>query len=220
MKLSGRAITKYARLISELVFAIAALGIFRKRSTCLLVAVMLPVVLGGCGTALNRNMESTFLSSHDLIVMTDKMAVAIAANPQIAAITARGPMVIVLTNLQNMTDTIIPRGEGDIFLHRVRVLLEGEADLRRRFIFVLNRETFKELQARQGWSAAQLGPDIRRLQAQYALRAVFYSDTKVAPRYRSDYYLCTYLLTNIRTGQIIWEGSYEVKKAVHGSFLD
>ena len=195
------------------------LDVFRKWLIGLPMA-LITVSVGGCGTALNRHMESTFLSSHDLVAMTDKMAASMASNPQIAAITTRGPMVIVLTNLRNMTDTIIPRGEGDIFLHRVRVLLDGEADLRRRFIFVLNRETFTELQARQGWSPVQLGPDVRRIQPQYALRAVFYSDTKVAPRYRSDYYLCTYLLTNIRTGQIIWENSYEVKKAVHGSFLD
>lgn len=185
-----------------------------------LLLVLLTVSVGGCGTALNRNMESTFLSAHDLMVMTDKMAASIASNPQIAAITAHGPMVIVLTHLRNMTDEIIPRSAGDIFLHRVRVLLNGESALRSRFIFVLNRDTFKELQAQQGWGTAQLGPDVRRLQPEYALRAVFYADTKVAYQYRSDYYLCTYLLTNIRTGQIIWENSYEVKKAVHGSFLD
>ncbi len=185
-----------------------------------LLLALFTVSVSGCGTALNRNMESTFLSGHDLMVMTDKMAASIASNPQIAAITVHGPMVIVLTHLRNMTDEIIPRGEGDIFLHRVRVLLNGEPALRSRFVFVLNRETFKELQVQEGWSAAQLGPDVRRLQPKYALRAVFYSDTKVAHRYRSDYYLCTYLLTNIRTGQIIWENSYEVKKAVHGSFLD
>ena len=178
------------------------------------------MIVAGCGTALNGNMESTFLSAHDLVAMTDRMAASIASNQQILAITARKPMVIVLSNLRNMTDEIIPRGQGDIFLHRVRVLLDHEPALRRRFIFVLNREAFKELQAQQGWSSAELGEDVRRVQPEYALRAVFYSDTKVAARYRSDYYLCTYILTNIRTGQIIWENSYEVKKAVHGSFLD
>lgn len=187
-----------------------------------LVVVMLATLLTlvpGCGTALNRHMESTFLSSHDLVVMTDKMAASITADPQIAAITARGPMVIVLTHLQNKTDQIIPGGEGDVFLHRVRVLLTGEPALRRRFVFVLNRTTFKNLQAQQGWSTVALGPDVRRENPRYALRAIFYSDTKVAYQYRSDYYLCTYLLTNLHTGQIIWENSYEVKKAVHGSFL-
>ena len=103
------------------------LDVFRKWLIGLPMA-LITVSVGGCGTALNRHMESTFLSSHDLVAMTDKMAASMASNPQIAAITTRGPMVIVLTNLRNMTDTIIPRGEGDIFLHRVRVLLDGEAD--------------------------------------------------------------------------------------------
>lgn len=185
------------------------------------VMVMFLLEVAGCGqSALNPNMQNTFLDSHDLVVMTDKMAAAIASDPVIAQITLHRPMTIVLTALKNKTDQIIPRNEGDIFLHRLRALLTAHQSLRRRFIFVLNMATYQRLAAQQQTPSLQLGPNASRLQPGYALQATFYSDNKVAPEYRSAYYLCTFFLTDIHTGQIVWEGSYETKKAVHSGFLD
>ncbi len=177
--------------------------------------------LAGCGgPALNPDMRNTFLDSHDLVAMTDKMASAIASDPAIARLTSHGPITIVLTPLRNNTDQIIPRNQGDIFLHRVRALLTAHQSLRREFIFVLNKAAYQRLAAGEQPGIGPLGPDVNRLQPQYALQATFYSDNKVSPEYRSAYYLCTFYLTNIRTGQMIWEGTYETKKAVHSGFLD
>lgn len=187
----------------------------------LLTVWMFLLGLGGCSqSALNPEMRNTFLDSHDLVVMTDKMAAAIASDPVIAQITEHGPMTIVLTALKNKTDQIIPRYEGDIFLHRVRALLTAHESLRREFVFVLNKATYERLAAQEQTGSAHLGPNASRLQPGYALQATFYSDNKVSPEYRSAYYLCTFFLTDIHTGQIIWEGSYETKKAVHSGFLD
>ncbi len=193
----------------------------RQRYPALFGLIALVMAVSGCaGPALNPDMRNTFLDSHDLVVMTDKMASSIAADPVIAQLTAHRPMIIVLTEMKNKTDEIIPRAQGDIFLHRVRALLTAHQSLRRQFIFVLNKATYQRLAAQKELGTAQLGPRADRVQPGYALQATFYSDTKVAPEYRSDYYLCTFFLTNIHTGQIIWEGSYETKKAVHSGFLD
>jgi PBP1b-binding outer membrane lipoprotein LpoB len=186
----------------------------------MLILSAVSVMLAGCaGPAINPHARSTFLNSHDLVNMTDQMAASIASDPIITKITARHPMVIVLTPLKNDTNELIPRDQGDTFLHRVRVLLTAHQSLRRHFEFVLNPATFNRLQKQEGISTAQLGPRAGRVLPQYALQATFYADTKVAPKYRSDYYLCTFFLTNIHSGRIIWEGSYETKKAVHGGFL-
>ncbi len=174
---------------------------------------------GGCaGPAISRHARTPFLDSKDLINMTDKMAAKITADPVIAAITARGPMVIVLDNLKNETNQIITRGQGDAFLHRLRVLLASHQSLKDRFVFVVNPAALRRLQSHLGLSAASDGPPPGIVPA-YALQAAFYADTKVARGYRSDYYLCTFFLTNIATGQIVWEGSYETKKAARGGFL-
>jgi PBP1b-binding outer membrane lipoprotein LpoB len=193
------------------------------RQRCRAIFGLLTVILAvsGCaGPALNPDMRNTFLDSHDLVVMTDKMASSIAADPMIAQLANRHPMIIVLTALKNKTDEIIPRAEGDIFLHRVRALLTAHESLRHQFVFVLNKATYQRLAEQEQAGAADLGPRADRVQPGYALQATFYSDTKVAPAYRSDYYLCTFYLTNIHTGQIIWEGSYETKKAIHSGFMD
>ena len=174
---------------------------------------------GGCaGPAISERARAPFLDSKDLINMTDKMAAKIAADPVIAAITARGPMVIVLDNLKNETNQIITRGQGDAFLHRVRVLLASHQSLKGRFVFVVNPAALRRLQNRLGLSAASDSPPPGIIPA-YALQATFYADTKVSQAFRSDYYLCTFFLTNISTGRIVWEGSYETKKAVHNGFL-
>ena len=185
-----------------------------------LIILLMSVMPAGCtGPAINPHAHSTFLNSRDLVNMTDRMAASIASDPIIAQITMRHPMVIVLTPLKNDTNELIPRDQGDTFLHRVRVLLTAQQSLRRRFEFVLNPATFNRLQKQEQISPAQLGPPAGRVLPQYALQATFYADTKVEPKYRSDYYLCTFFLNNIHSGHIIWEGSYETKKAIHSSFL-
>jgi hypothetical protein len=127
-------------------------------------------------------------------------------------------MIIVLTPLKKNTNQIITRGQGDAFLDRIRTLLVSHQSLRRRFVFVVNPRVFHRLKQRYG-SSTDLGVDPNSVRPQYALRAVFYADTKVAARYRSDYYLCTFFLTKITTGIIVWEGTYETKIVTHGSFL-
>ena len=176
-------------------------------------------VLAGCaGPAINPRARTTFLDSRDLVNMTNKMAASITSSPAVARITTQGPMVIVLTPLKNNTNEIITRGQGDAFLDRLHVLLVSHQSLRNRFVFVVNPSVFRRLQQRYG-SSEDLGIDPRSVKPRYALQAVFYADTKVAARYRSDYYLCTFFLTKIKSGRIIWEGSYETKIATHGSFL-
>jgi PBP1b-binding outer membrane lipoprotein LpoB len=182
-------------------------------------ALAMCVLLSGCtGPAINPHARTTFLSSRDLVNMTNKMAASITSNPHVARITTQGPMIIVLTPLKNNTNQIITRGQGDAFLDRLRTLLVSHQSLRQRFVFVVNPRVFHRLQRRYG-SSEDLGINPSSVQPQYALQAVFYADTKVAARYRSDYYLCTFFLTKITTGIIVWEGSYETKIATHGGFL-
>ena len=177
--------------------------------------------LTGCGgPAISTHAYNTFLDSNDLVRMTDQMAAAIVSDPIIARITEQGPMIIVLTPLKNNTSQIIPTDKGDIFLHRLRALLTGQPSLRNRFVFVLNRAAYQRLLSETTIPSNELGPREDQLAPQYALQAAFYSDTHVTSNYRSDYYLCTFFLTNITSGQIVWEGSYETKKAQTNSFLD
>jgi PBP1b-binding outer membrane lipoprotein LpoB len=208
-------------LLSPLALPVSRFLIPISRLLCALCLLCGSLWLAGCnGPAISSHAYNTFLDSDDLIRMTDQMAASISSDPVIAKITAQGPMVIVLSTLKNTTSQIILTSQGDIFLHRLRALLTAQPSLRSRFVFVLDPAAFQRLLSQEGIPASQLGPQEDRLQPQYALQAVFYSDTNVSSQYRSDYYLCTFFLTNIITGQIVWEGSYETKKAQKNGFLD
>jgi hypothetical protein len=185
-------------------------------AACRITCVISLALLAGCATdAINPHARNTFIDSHNLIVMTDRMAADIASSPVLARLTARRPMVIALTPLVNETNSIITRGQGDAFLHRIRLLLSSHRSLQSRFVFVISRSRF--LQVHRQTMAGGSGSE--RLVPQYALQATFYADTHVAPKLRSDYYLCTFYLTRIDSGRIIWQGSYEMQKVVHSSFL-
>ena len=177
---------------------------------------LLIALVGGCSSnAINPHLHNTFLNSHDLIVMTDQMAASLARSPTIAKIASHGPLVVVLTPLKNETNSIITRGQGAAFLHRLRLLLAGQPELGTKFVFVVTRRHLSTIQAQSVARSAMRG----RLTPRYALQAVFYADTSVAPKLRSDYYLCTFFLTSIRSGQIVWQGSYETRKVGRSSFL-
>jgi PBP1b-binding outer membrane lipoprotein LpoB len=181
-----------------------------------LLGAILAAFIGGCSSdAINPHLHNTFLDANDLITMTDQMAASLVQSPAIERIAARGPLVVVLTPLKNATNSIITRGQGAAFLHRLRLLLAGHTALAPKFVFVVTRRQLSSIQAQSLANPAMPG----RLTPQYALQATFYADTNIAPEFRSDYYLCTFFLTNIRSGQIIWQGSYETRKIAHSSFL-
>jgi hypothetical protein len=181
-----------------------------------LVGGLFMALTGGCSSdAINPHLRTTFLNSNDLIAMTDQMAASLASSPTVNQIAAQGPLVVALTPLKNETNSIITRGEGAAFLHRVRLLLAGHTSLRSKFVFVVSLHQLSSIRTQS--MPNPVGPG--RLIPLYALQATFYADTQVAPKIRSDYYLCTFFLTRISSGQIIWQGSYETRKVVHSSFL-
>ncbi len=188
-------------------------------------------LLAGCGPAINRNAQNTFLTSDDLVRMTDKMAADLAKDSKVANIlrTTGRPMTIVLMPVRNETNEIIPESEKWMYVHRVRVLLSSKQVLRNQFTFVLNKADYEKLQSEEGVSTAALGPDESRIVPEYALTGTFYADTNTSSRNRSDYYLCTFQLTRINpgsaagsagTGEIIWENRYETKKTITKGLLD
>lgn len=191
------------------------------RLFCLL-GVLSAGLIAGCSSnnAISDKAHTSFLTSDDVVEMTDKMAASIASDPQVAAITANKPMVIVLLPVINDTNEIMRGHERELYVHRVRTLLSSKQVLRRQFTFVLNRNDYQTLLNQEGVPAADLGTPADKIQPEYALKGHFFADTKANSKQRSDYYLCTYQLTNLQTGLVLWEGTYETKKAIKKDLLD
>ena len=175
------------------------------------------LLLPGCTSAVESG-RSTALDSVDLVRMTDDMAMKIVGDPEVqAAIATDGQLAVVVQPVENrMVAEVLPRGPAQAFTARVRVLLSRHAP--DRFTWVMNRDAFYDLRARE--VDIDLGPPPERVQPRYALTSIFSSLTKEDVKRRSAYYLCEYQLTDIAGGNLLWSGSYEVKKVAVRKFLD
>lgn len=173
--------------------------------------------LSGCTSAVASG-TNTALDSLDLEQMTDQMAASIMADPEVqAAIAKEGSLKVVVQPVENrMTGEILPRGEAEAFIARLRFLLAKQAP--QQFTWVVNRDTFYRL--RQTELEGQLGPSPDAVNPRYALWAQFYSLTKEDSNRRSSSYLCLYELTDLDRRTNLWTDKYEVQKVAVKGFLD
>ncbi len=174
-------------------------------------------LLVGCSNAVQSG-HNTALDSVDLVSMTDDMAAKIVADPQVQDAIARdGKLRVVVEPVENdLTAEILPSGQADAFTARVRVLLAKHAP--EKFTWIMNRDGFYHL--RGELEGVDLGPAPGAIDPQYALTARFSSLTDENGKGRSSYYLCVYELTDLSHRNVLWTGSYEVKKKVVREFLD
>jgi hypothetical protein len=161
--------------------------------------------------------STTFLSSVDLVDMTDRMAESFAADPDIAA---RGPhddpWVVSLARVANQTNQIIPHREKWLYVGRLRGLLaRSDVAARHALVWVVPPERWAHI-------AAELGPDDAgaRLEPTHLLAAEFHALTVTSGRGRSDQYVCSFQLLDLSTGALVWHGSWEVKRAAEGRTYD
>ena len=150
------------------------------------------------------------LQSKDLQEMTDRMAPSVLKIPEIAQNPHK--VVVVMTGVENKLRSN-PSEDLTIYTARIRGLLNRYAP--DRVAFVENRRTTEGLQAAEGagnsdpFEEGSRGPGAppTRYVPQYSLKGVFYDK----PNSATTYYLCTFQLTNIKTGMIVWEDTYEVR---------
>lgn len=184
----------------------------------LAVGATLLLVIAGCashGYSYYRPGVSQFvpgdagLQSRDLVDMTDRLAADLLKIPQIA--NNPNKIVIQVTSIRNETST--PWQNDQIYLARMRTLLAKYAG--NQIAFTLPPQQLAQLQQETlgpntgGFEQSSRGaaPNSGRLIPQYALTGVFYD----LPNSATTYYLCEFQLVDIRTGELIWDGKYEVR---------
>ena len=172
----------------------------------------------GCTSAVQSG-TNTALSGMDLVQMTDDMAMQIAGDPQVqAAIAKEGRLKVVINPVENrMRAEVLPQGQAEAFVVRVRTLLSRHAP--DKFTWIMNRDTFYRLRERE-LEGVDLGPAPDAVSPDYSLSAVFSSLADENAKRRSSYYVCRYELTDLRDRTVLWTGSYEVKKIAVKGFLD
>jgi hypothetical protein len=175
------------------------------------------IFLIGCKSAVDVG-HNTALDSVDLIQMTDDMAMKISADPNVQReIAEHGPLKIVVEPVKNeMTAEVLPRGPAEAFTGRVRSLLSKHSP--DRFIWIMNRDAFYRLRAKE--LEIDLGPAPDAIDPQYALTATFSTLTNEDRKRRSAAYLCVYELTDLAHRNVLWTDKYEVQKTAVKEFLD
>ena len=152
----------------------------------------------------------TGVESQDLVAVTDKMARGILTVPQIAS--AQGTPRIVLDPVKNETRFPINK---DIFLTRIRTQLNGQAAGK---VLFLARDRMAALEKERdlkqsGQVTANADPRVVEFKgADYFLTGTLQGITTRTSAGTSDYILYAFQLVDARTGDIIWEGSAEIKK--------
>jgi PBP1b-binding outer membrane lipoprotein LpoB len=183
-----------------------------------LATTLLLTLLAGCAgnnTAVSHG-KSTALDAANLEEMTQQMTDSMLKAQGIqSAIASKSRLKVVIQPVENkMVGEVLPRGEKELFIARLRLLLQDRAP--NQFAWVVNRDAWYNLRGKE----LDPGPDPDRVQPEYALTARFSSITDESSKHRSSYYLCVYNLTDINTGQVLWTDKYEVKKSAVKGFLD
>ena len=188
------------------------------RVACRAALLALVAVFACACTSAVESGHNTALDSVNLVQMTDQMAASIAADPRVQeAIRTGGPLKVVVQPAENhMTAEVLPPGQAEAFVTRVRSLLSHHAP--DQYVWVMNRDTFYRMRGLEREDV--LGPAPEAVNPQYALWAQFYSLTDESSKHRSSAYLCAFELTDLDRRTTLWRDSYQVKKSANKAFLD
>jgi len=191
----------------------------RKALGCRLsaVGILVSALLAGCGGA--PKAKTTFLNSVDLVAMTDRMAQSFAGDDVIGRRSAADPLwVISIFRVTNHTNQIIRDGEKWLYVARLRSMLAQTTVAKdRSIVWVMPPERWRMVAEELDVSEEPHG---LRLEPTHQLTAEFNALTNTSAKGRTDAYLCDYQLLDLRSGSIVWEGAYEVKRAIAGKTYD
>lgn len=168
--------------------------------------------LGACAAP---RINTTMLDTHDVIAMTDAMLHALARDAVFAERTPSSPLwIVTLDRVENLTEHPMAERERWATMARLRArLAESSFALERGITFILPGDQWRSLEPEQALAAQRLAPT-------HALRATFWSDTRSDRGHRADTYLCTFRMTDLLTGAIVWEDAFELEHAIERNRLD
>jgi hypothetical protein len=188
-----------------------------KSSVFIYIHLWLLFFLPGCGGP--PKVQTTFLRSVDLMDMTDKMAQSFATDQVIGQRTeADRPWIISIYRVVNHTNQIIPEREKWLYIARLRALLaHSDIAAQRHIIWIIPPERWPMVAEELDVSDEPYG---LRMDPTHQLTAEFHALTNTSGRGRTDMYVCDYQLLDLASGKIVWEDTWEVKRAISGRTYD
>jgi PBP1b-binding outer membrane lipoprotein LpoB len=182
------------------------------RSIALISGVLLALgaAVPGCATP---NPSTTRLTSTDLVTMTDEMTSSLLRDEVIGQRTPDSERwVISIDRVRNLTEHPMTMQERWATMARLRARMAQTDFARQRNIaWILPPDLWQQ------YGADTYNPRAQRQLPSHSLHATFYSDTVTSLAGRSDAYLCLFTLTDLASGQIVWEDRFEVKYSQRSS---
>jgi hypothetical protein len=145
------------------------------------------------------------LQSKDVVQASDQMAMDLLADPTLNASKTR--WTIVIDHVDNKTANA--RHDLDIFLERLKTNLAKQG--KGRVQLIENRQKLRDLQSRELEGEREDtppgAPGPAGIQPDYSL----YAKIMELPNRGTSYYLMEFTLTDLRTRELAWTNSYEVR---------
>lgn len=190
-----------------------------RRVTSLLIFVLVVVVATVAASCAPPKARTTFLTSVDLVDMTERMSASFAVTPAIADRARESPRwIISIDRVDNRTNQIIPENQKWAYVGRLRALLTASRiSDQKNLVWIVPPERWATIQKELNMFGEP--PDLR-MPPTHLLTAQFSSLTTTSGAGRSDAYFCSYQLVELATGRLVWEDGWEVKREVMGVTYD
>ena len=126
-------------------------------------------------------------------------------------------MTIAISKVQNLSSDLISESEEWMLMERVRSSLPiVELGKQRNLVFVIPAEHLRGGQAR-----GNLDADFaRNRKPTHEMDATFHSATRFKGRDRTDAYLVEYRITDLASGALVWDETFEFKRVAKGLSYD
>ncbi len=178
---------------------------------------VLLLIAAGCAAPA----RSTRFTDADFSEIASAMAQSLYASDAIQNRTPDSPLwVVSIDKVTNLTSDVITVPEQWAIMARIigAAPLE-ELDRVKNIRFVIPPERALALRDRGIDDEVDLAYGSRR-EVNHTMTATFRSVTRANPTARTDVYLCVFELLDLDTGQLVWSGSYEIKRSAVGKVWD
>ena len=180
-----------------------------------LVAACSTLPLAGCASP---GPKSTVLTASDLDTTTAVMAQKLSDSRLLAERNSESPkMVIAISKVQNLTSDIITEGEQWSLMEKVRGSLPiVQLGQQKNVTFVIPAEHLRSAQAK-----GTLPSDFASgRKPTHEMDATFRSATRSGGLDRTDAYLVEYRITDLASGELVWDETFEFKRVARGLSYD
>ena len=179
-------------------------------------AAFLPLLL--VLTACTGPDRTTRAGVEDYQAMGVAMGESLASSEALTSRTSDSePWVISIDRVTNLTSDVMTRSEQWAIVEKVRNALPLQTLWeQRRVRLVLPPERRRSVRE----TAELVDPANVAAGVTHVMTATFYSTTRAVEDRRSELYLCKFELIDLRSGEPVWEDTFEYKRAASGRIWD